>query len=72
MKKTAIIIILIMTFSGCTILSRSYKLGTEASINKNWDEAVEHYERAVLEDPENSVLRSNFPKEQNLTEPHQL
>lgn len=58
MKKTAvIIIILVLALSGCTILNPSYKLGTEASINKNWDEAVEHYERAVLEDPENSVYR---------------
>ncbi len=58
MKKIAIIvIILVLALDGCTILNRSYKLGTEASINKNWDEAVEHYERAVLEDPENSVYR---------------
>ena len=58
MKKTVIIVIILMlTFSGCAVLSRSYKLGTEASINKNWDEAVKYYERAVLEDPENSVYR---------------
>ncbi len=58
MKKTVIIIIiLVLIFSGCSILSRNYKMGTEAVINKNWDQAIEYYERAVLEDPENSVYR---------------
>ena len=52
-----IIIILVLAFSGCAVLNRSYQLGTEAAINKNWDDAVEHYQRAVLEDPENSVYR---------------
>ena len=41
----------------CSTLSQHYKAGYEAAMNKDWDEAVEFYEKAVLEDPENSVYR---------------
>jgi len=57
MKKISFLMIIILAFWGCAVLSRSYKLGTEASVNKNWDEAVKYYEKAVIEDPENSVYR---------------
>lgn len=49
--------IIVLAFWGCTVLSRSYRLGTEAAVNKDWDEAVKYYEKAVMEDPENSVYR---------------
>jgi general secretion pathway protein D len=39
------------------VLSHNYKLGTEAAVNKDWDAAIEYYEKAVLEDPNNSVYR---------------
>lgn len=57
MKKTACLMIMVLALWGCTVLSRSYKLGTDAAVNKNWDEAVKYYEQAVIEDPENSVYR---------------
>ncbi|NOR22648.1 MAG: hypothetical protein GQ476_08200, partial [Candidatus Aminicenantes bacterium] len=57
MRKIALLIIIALTFWGCAGLSRSYKLGTEAALGKNWDEAVKYYERAALESPENSVYR---------------
>lgn len=57
MKKIALLIIVALTFWGCSAFSRSYKLGTEASFNKNWDEAIRYYEMAVLENPKNSVYR---------------
>ncbi len=57
MRKVALLIIIALTFWGCATLSRSYKLGTEAALGKNWDEAVKYYERAVLESPKNSVYR---------------
>jgi len=57
MKKIALLIIIALTFCGCVTLSRSYRLGTEAALSKNWDEAVRYYERAVLESPKNSVYR---------------
>ena len=61
-KRSKIGIILILTlialiFWGCSILSQSYKLGTEAALNKNWDEAVKYYERAMQENPNSSVCR---------------
>ncbi len=57
MRKIALLIIIALTFWGCATLSRSYKLGTEAALGKNWDEAVKHYQRAALESPEDSVYR---------------
>ena len=57
MKKIAFLLIIALALWGCTTLSQSYKLGTEAALSKNWDEAVKHYERAALEDPKDSVYR---------------
>ncbi len=57
MKKTTFLLIISLTFWGCITFSQSYKLGTDAAINKDWDEAVRYYEKAVLEDAENSVYR---------------
>jgi general secretion pathway protein D len=57
MKKIAILTVIALSFWHCTMLSRSYKLGNEAAINKDWDKAIEYYERALLEDPDNSVYR---------------
>ncbi len=42
---------------GCAVLSRNYQLGTEAAVNKDWDQAVIFYQKAVLEDPNNSAYR---------------
>lgn len=50
-------LIVIMTLWGCVTFSRTYKLGVEAAMNKNWDEAVEFYEKAYAENPKNSVYR---------------
>ena len=57
MRKVAFLIIVALAFWGCSSFSHSYKLGTEAAINKNWDEAIQHFEKARLEDPKNSVYR---------------
>ncbi len=59
MRKIALLTIIALTFCfwGCAGLSRSYKLGTEAALGKNWDKAVKYYQRAALESPENSVYR---------------
>ncbi|GAG13794.1 unnamed protein product, partial [marine sediment metagenome] len=57
MKKIAFLLVFVAVFWGCQTFSPSYKSGTEAAINKDWDEAVKHYERAVLGDPKNSVYR---------------
>ncbi len=57
MKKMSLMLIVIMTLWGCVTFSRTYKSGVEAALNKNWDKAVEFYEKAYEENPENSVYR---------------
>lgn len=57
MRKIVLLTIIALTFWGCAGLSRSYKLGTEAALGKNWDEAVKYYQRAALQSPESSVYR---------------
>lgn len=57
MKKMSLMLIVIMTLWGCVTFSRTYKLGVEAAMNKNWDMAVEFYEKAYTENPKNSVYR---------------
>jgi len=57
MRKSLILIICAALLWGCTTLSKNYKLGVQESMNQNWDQAIEFYERAVLEDPSNSYYR---------------
>jgi general secretion pathway protein D len=57
MRKMASIFLILLFFWGCTTFNRSYKLGTEAAINKNWDEAIKHFENAIQQDPNNSAYR---------------
>ena len=49
--------VVIVTLWGCVTFSHTYKLGTEAALNKDWDKAVELYEKAYAENPKNSVYR---------------
>jgi len=57
MKKWALLLMLITVLAGCTMFNRSYQLGTESAIAKDWDKAVEYFEIASLKDPKNSVYR---------------
>jgi general secretion pathway protein D len=57
MKKLAYMFVIVSVLWGCTMISQHYKSGYEAAMNKDWDKAVELYEMAVLEDPDNSVYR---------------
>ena len=59
MRKVAFlsIAVIILVLSGCSTFNQSYKLGTEAAANKNWDEAIKHYEKAMQEDPSNAAYR---------------
>ncbi len=57
MKKMALILSLIFLLEGCVTFSRSYKLGTQAEMAKRWDEAVQYYQRAALENPKEPVYR---------------
>jgi tetratricopeptide (TPR) repeat protein len=57
MKKIAILAMIASTIWSCSIISQNYKLGTEAALNKNWDEAIKYYERAAQEDSNSPVYR---------------
>lgn len=57
MKKMTLLTVLALALWTCTTFSQNYKLGTEAAISKDWDEAVEYFERALWENPKNSVYR---------------
>lgn len=50
-------LIVIMALWGCATFSNSYKSGTEAAMDKDWDAAVELYEKAYADSPRNSVYR---------------
>jgi general secretion pathway protein D len=59
MRKVALLSIamVILALAGCSTFNRSYKLATEAAANKDWDEAIKYYEKAILEDPTNAAYR---------------
>ena len=43
MKRAVALIAIVGAFWGCAVLNNSYKLGNEAEINKNWEEAIKLY-----------------------------
>ncbi len=57
MKKMGMILIITLAFWACATFTQSYKSGYDAASNKNWDEAIRYFERAVLEKPNNSTYR---------------
>ncbi|MDP2916241.1 MAG: secretin N-terminal domain-containing protein [Candidatus Aminicenantes bacterium] len=57
MKKIALVIVLALGAWACAGLSSQYRLGTQSEMNKKWDEAIQYYEKASLENPEESVYR---------------
>jgi len=66
-KRTYIIGNIIFVFFvifhlSCVTFSPYYQLGYEASLNKEWDKAVEYFEKAVRENPKNSVYRIALAK----------
>ncbi len=57
MKKILPLVLVAGLLWGCAVLSTTYRLGNEAEINRNWDEAIRYYEKASLENPKESVYR---------------
>ncbi|MGD2246465.1 MAG: tetratricopeptide repeat protein, partial [Candidatus Aminicenantes bacterium] len=57
MKKLSLLLVVLMILWSCVTFSRNYRLGSEAALNKDWDKAVEYYEKAYAENPTNSVYR---------------
>ncbi|MFZ2053205.1 MAG: secretin N-terminal domain-containing protein [Candidatus Aminicenantales bacterium] len=51
-KNAGALIILSFLLSGCVNFGPQYfKMGNEAEINKDWDQAIQHYEKAIAEKP---------------------
>jgi general secretion pathway protein D len=57
MRKTAWLIIAAMGLSACATLSPKYRLGAQAEMNKQWEEAIAYYEKASLENPKEPAYR---------------
>jgi general secretion pathway protein D len=57
MKKIVPLVLVAGLLWGCAVLSNTYRLGNEAELNRNWDEAIKYYEKASLESPKESVYR---------------
>ncbi len=55
MRKITILITVALALWGCATFNRSYDLGNKAAINKDWDEAIRHYEQALMQDPKEHV-----------------
>ncbi len=57
MKKSALILLAALAAAACVTLSPNYKLGTDAELNKRFDEAIAYYEKAALENPKEPAYR---------------
>ncbi|OGD23779.1 MAG: hypothetical protein A2Y70_01105 [Candidatus Aminicenantes bacterium RBG_13_64_14] len=57
MKKYALILVLAMAAGGCATLSYDYKQGVEAEMNQKYDQAVNYYQKAALDHPNDAVYR---------------
>ena len=59
MKKHAWALLAIaLSFWGCaSFVSNYFKLGNQAEINKDWDKAIQYYEKAALEKPDEYIYK---------------
>ncbi len=59
MRKHALLMITVaLSFWGCvTFGNHYYRLGAQAEINRNWDEAISYYEKAIVENPKEYVYK---------------
>jgi len=60
MKKAGILAMIAFIGWGCATFSLSYKLGTKAALNKDWDKAISYYERAVREEPGSPIYKTSL------------
>ena len=57
MKKYTLILVLAMAAGACATLSYDYKQGVEAEMNQKYDQAVNYYQKAALDHPNDAVYR---------------
>jgi len=60
MKKAVLLAIIVLIGWGCATFSASYKLGTKAALNKDWDKAIHYYEWAVRQNPDNPIYTTSL------------
>jgi len=57
MKKIALVLIAALAAAACVTFSPFYKLGAQAELNKQFEEAIAFYEKAAMENPKEPVYR---------------
>ena len=57
MKKIALILALAFAAGACQTISLDYQQGVKAEMNRNYDEAIQHYQKAALAHPNDSAYR---------------
>ena len=57
MKKYALILVLALAAGACATLSPDYKQGVKAEMNQRYDQAVDYYQKAALDHPNDAVYR---------------
>jgi general secretion pathway protein D len=60
-KSFLLLGVLVLSFSGC-VANLSLQQGEEAFIGKNWEKAVEYYQKALQADPQNPRIRLSLAK----------
>jgi general secretion pathway protein D len=57
MRKFAVILSLALFAGGCVTLSRTYREGAAAELNRQYDVAIKYYQQAALDNPKEPVYR---------------
>jgi len=57
MRKTVTFLVLVLVAAGCRTLSLNYRQGAAAELNQRYEEAVQYYQKAALDDPKEPVYR---------------
>ena len=57
MKKIALILALAFAAGACQTISPDYQQGVKAEMNRNYDEAIQYYQKAALSHPNDSAYR---------------
>jgi general secretion pathway protein D len=57
MKKHALILVLALAVWGCQTLSLDYRQGAKAEMNQRYEEAVQYYQKAALDNPNEPTYR---------------
>jgi len=64
MRKHAwALVMLVLSFWGCASFGPDYfRLGNEAEINKDWDKAIQYYEKAIVEKPNEYAYKMSLTR----------